>query len=381
MNEKILFVDDDPNLLASYQRQLHKRFIVETCPDGQHGLEAILNDGPYAAVVSDYRMPGMDGVQFLSEVREKSPDTSRLLLTGYADLQTAIDAVNKGSIFRLLTKPCPPEVLTCALASGIDQYRLVTAERELLEKTLNGTIKVLSDVLSLINPEAFGRSSRISRYVRQMASQMGLKDIWQFETAAMLSQIGLIILPPDTLKKIFQGVKLTAKEENVFQTHPSVASELIGKIPRLDEISETIAFQEKHFDGSGNPPVPRKGEGIPLGARLLKVALDFDSLESAGNSKARALDVLKKVPSRYDPRVLKALEEVIGIEAKYELRSLKTSELTEDMILAEDVKTPSGLLLIGKGQEVSRPLLGRLKNFAAIRSVQEPIRVIVAFNK
>jgi DNA-binding NtrC family response regulator len=134
MNEKILFVDDDSNLLASYQRQLRGQYTVDTSSDGQLGLETISRQGPYTIVISDYRMPGMDGVHFLSRVRELSPDSVRMLLTGYADLQTAIEAVNKGNIFRLLTKPCPPDTLTCALAAGVDQYRLMIAERERAEK-------------------------------------------------------------------------------------------------------------------------------------------------------------------------------------------------------------------------------------------------------
>ena len=134
MSEKILFVDDDSNLLASYQRQLRGQYTVDTSSNGQEGLESIFHRGPYAIVISDYRMPGMDGVTFLTRVREASPDTVRMLLTGYADLQTAIDAVNQGNIFRLLTKPCPPDALANALAAGFDQYRLVIAERERAEK-------------------------------------------------------------------------------------------------------------------------------------------------------------------------------------------------------------------------------------------------------
>jgi signal transduction histidine kinase len=134
VSEKILFVDDDSNLLASYQRQLRGQYTVDTSSNGQEGLESIFHRGPYAIVISDYRMPGMDGVTFLSRVREASPDTVRMLLTQYADLQTAIEAVNKGNIFRLLTKPCPPDALANALAAGFNQYRLVIAERERVEK-------------------------------------------------------------------------------------------------------------------------------------------------------------------------------------------------------------------------------------------------------
>ncbi len=378
MSDRILFVDDDSNLLASFQRQLRNQFLVDISSDGKLGLESITHQGPYAIIVSDFRMPGMDGVQFLSRAREIAPDSVRMLLTGYADVQTAIEAVNEGNIFRLLTKPCLPDTLTKALTAGIKQYQLVTAERELLEKTLSGSIKVLSEVLSLVNPEAFGRAARIARYVRQIASRMGLAEVWQFETAAMLSQIGWIILQEETLKKIYRGVELTKEEEQRFNMHPSIASDLIAKIPRMEKIAEIIAYQEKHFDGSGIPQDSRQGEQIPLGARILKAVLDFDALEASGNSKSAALRQLNQRGGWYDSQVLTALEAVMGIEAKYEVRNLKVWELKEKMILAEDIKNPRGILLIAKGMEVNRPLIERLKGYTSASIIKKPIRVIVA---
>ena len=327
MSDRILFVDDDSDLLASFQRQLRNQFTVDISPDGQHGLEPITHQGPYAIIVSDFRMPGMDGVQFLSRAREIAPDSVRMLLTGYADVQTAIEAVNQGNIFRLLTKPCPPDTLTKALTAGIKQYQLVTAERELLEKTLSGSIKVLSEVLSLVNPEAFGRAARITRYVRQIASQMCLSEVWQFETAAMLSQIGWIILQEEPLKKIYRGSSLTGKEEQVFKMHPSVASDLIGKIPRMEKIAEIITYQEKRFDGSGIPIDSCKEDQIPLGARILKVVLDFDSLEVAGKLREKALDQLKQRSAWYDHSVVAALEAVIRLEANYQVRIVAVKDL------------------------------------------------------
>jgi len=375
--EKILFVDDDSNLLASYQRQLRGKYTVETSPDGQQGVEAISTRGPYTVIISDYRMPGMNGVQFLSRAREIAPDSVRMLLTGYADLQTSIEAVNEGSIFRLLTKPCPPEVLIKALMAGVRQYQLVTAERELLEKTLSGSIKVLSEVLSLANPEAFGRASRIARYTSKIASKLGLSDVWQFETAAMLSQIGGIILQEETLKKIYRGWEVTKEEEQLFKRHPSVASELIGRIPRMEKIAEIIAYQEKHFDGSGTPVDSRQGDQIPLGARIIKVLLDFDILELAGNSKRKALEGLKQQSGWYDSNVLAALESVVELESRYRVTSVKIAELTEGMILADDIKSIQGILLTAKGQPVSRILKEGLLRFSSNAGIPEPIRVIV----
>src|SRR5579862_5440420 len=145
MQERILLVDDEPNVLLGYQRLLHGEFHAETAVGSAAGLTAVQNKGPFAVVLSDMRMPEMDGIQFLTRVKTLAPDAVRMMLTGYADVQTALSAVNEGNIFRFLTKPSSKEVLTSALTAGIAQYRLVTSEKELLEKTLTGSLTVLTE--------------------------------------------------------------------------------------------------------------------------------------------------------------------------------------------------------------------------------------------
>ena len=137
MSTKILCVDDDASILAAYQRNLRKQFPIDVALGGQEGLDAMANKGPYAVIVADMQMPGMNGVQFLTRAEEIAPDTVRIMLTGNADQKTAADAVNQGHVFRFLTKPCAPEELALMLSAALKQYRLVTAERELLEKTLD----------------------------------------------------------------------------------------------------------------------------------------------------------------------------------------------------------------------------------------------------
>ena len=135
MNAKLLFVDDDESLLASYKRQLRKQFQIETAVGGREALELIEQNGPYAVIVSDYRMPFMDGIEFLARVREIAPDTVRIMLTGSGDMQAAIQAVNEGNIFRFLTKPCSIDVQGESLNTGIEQYQQITRERDYNKKT------------------------------------------------------------------------------------------------------------------------------------------------------------------------------------------------------------------------------------------------------
>jgi response regulator RpfG family c-di-GMP phosphodiesterase len=377
MPVKILFVDDDPNILAAFQRQLRKYFLVHTALGGEEGLRSVIEQDPFAVVVSDLRMPGMDGIQFLSRVRQTAPDSVRMMLTGNADLSTAIDAVNEGNIFRFLTKPCEQQTLINALSHGVEQYRLITAERELLEKTLRGSIKVLSEILHLLNPEAFGRSSRITRYAREVASAMQVPDVWQIETAAALSHIGCVMLPESALKKLYTGQDLSGEESQLFAMHPFIGSDLLSHIPRMQTIARIIAYQEKNFDGSGYPQESNGGGDIPLGARILKVVLDFDTVKSRGISDGEAFGKLAKEPGRYDPDVLSALHETLAAGSRDEERIVKVSELADGMILAQDVRVMDGRILVARGYEVNRTLRERIKNFSEKPGIKEPVRVIV----
>jgi response regulator RpfG family c-di-GMP phosphodiesterase len=249
MPDKILFVDDEPPVLESLKRMLHKEFEVDTAPGGEEGLATIQALGPYSVVVSDMRMPGMNGAEFLAQVRLTAPDTVRMLLTGHTDWQAAMDAVNEGNIFRFLTKPCDKDVLAKAVTAGLVLHRLITAEKDLLENTLMGSIKTLIEVLSAANPEAFGRSMRIARCVRHMAAKFSLPAQWQFEAAAMLSQLGCITLDPELVQAAYLGGSLSSEDQARFAAHPKVARNLLVNIPRLEPIAWMISQQLTENNG------------------------------------------------------------------------------------------------------------------------------------
>jgi DNA-binding NtrC family response regulator len=201
MADRILIVDDDPNLLASCERNLRRRFNVETAEGGQLGLEKIAARGPYAVVISDMQMPGMNGVQFLSTVKERAPETVRVMLTGNADVETAMRVVNEGNIFRFLTKPSAPEVLTKAIDDALAQYRLVVAEKELLNKTLNGSIKLLTEILSIMDTPSFGRTQVLRDMVAEATEKLSLVNAWEIHLAVMLAPIGYVTVPLETMLK------------------------------------------------------------------------------------------------------------------------------------------------------------------------------------
>jgi len=377
MSARILCVDDEPAVLSAFERGLRGRFEVDTAASGADGLQLVATRPPYAVIVSDMRMPGMDGIQFLAEVKERAPDSVRIMLTGNSDLDTAIQAVNEGNIFRFLCKPCPTDVLVRALEAGVQQHRLITAEKELLTKTLCGSVKMLSDVLALANPTAFGRAARVRRIVQRLAAELKIAQAWELELAATLSQIGLLALPPETLEKLYHGHALVGEEVRMFASHPGIGRDLVANIPRLERIAEIIAYQEKCFDGSGFPTDDRKGADIPLGARILKAALDFDGLCMSGLTPAEALGRMSQRAARYDPSVLAALQAAYRVEVPCEVRRVRVADLTGAMIIAEDVRSATGLLLVSRGQEATPSLRERLKNLARLVGVQEPIRVMI----
>ncbi len=228
MIEKILLVDDEPNVLAGFARQLRESHTVETAPGGAEALDALDTRGPFAVVVSDMRMPGMDGAAFLARARDRYPDTVRILLTGYADIQSAIEAINRGGIFRFLTKPCPPHILTGALDDALAHYRLVTAERELVDMALRDSVPVVGEGLALANPSAFALGG-----IRPLLPEFRPEFVQQFPAGGCRLG-GYELLEP--LGRGTMGVVFKAFE-------PSLNRELAIKIVAPDLVQSTRVRQ------------------------------------------------------------------------------------------------------------------------------------------
>jgi len=379
MTESVLFVDDEELVRRGYRRRLIEQFRLETAADAFEGLAKLETMGPFAVVVSDFRMPGMNGIEFLLQVKEKFPDTVRIMLTGYADMQMAIDAVNEGNIFRFLTKPCSAETLASALSAGIAQYRLVIAERELLNKTLKGSIQVLSEILSLVSPDAFSRTTRIRRTVRHLAQAIHTTHLWHFELAAMLSHIGCVAIPPAILQKVQHGEPLNPNEQRMYASHPIAGRDLLAKIPRLELITRIIEHQRKPPPLQCDPSELSSAEDVvALGAQILKLAIEFDRLEQQGMSYRDIVLALRKRTDEFHPRLLAALHTIPGAEGALNIREVSVTELKEGMVVEEDILAKTGLRLVGKGQVITLPILFRLRNYAKGVGIKEPVLVRTA---
>jgi response regulator RpfG family c-di-GMP phosphodiesterase len=379
MNENILFVDDDENILDAYRRQLRKQYQIETALGSEKGVE-IFNSETFAVVISDLRMPGMDGIEFLARVREVSPDTVRIMLTGNADLHAAIEAVNQGNIFRFLTKPCSPEHLAQAIESGLHQYRLVTAEKELLDQTLKGSIKVLTEILSILDPRTFGRACLLRDTVRDIAQSIDLPDTWDIELAGMLCEIGRVTIPADTIVKEKSGATLSVLEADMMVRIPEIGHDLLAKIPRLDTVAKIVLYQDKNYDGTGFPKDSLAGEDIPLGARIIKIAKDFYRLGS-GRPPEEIAESLKLIPGAYDPNILEFVLDYLRTLRRDKkivrkiVRSVSVSQLRVGQTLLGNMKAEGGAFVISAGNYISDSLLVRIQNFAKLQCIQEPIVV------
>jgi response regulator RpfG family c-di-GMP phosphodiesterase len=356
---KVLCVDDEPNVLEGLELHLRRKYAVVTATSGSAALAALEQNGVTGVIVSDMRMPGMDGATFLAKARAMRPDAVRILLTGHAEMQSAIAAVNDGQIFRFLTKPCPPAALLASIDAAAEQHRLVTAERVLLKQTLRGSIQVLADVLALTNPVSFGCATRIKQLAVELACALKAKDAWQVEVAAMLSQIGGITLPQETAEKVYFGLELTPAEEQMIAKLPAITEQLLAHLPRLDVVRGILAAYPRPMRRDHGATEAEKD--IQRFAQILKIAIDFDALEARGYTPALAVDAMRGKTGTYDPVVLEALSALRhGDESnKATVREIRIANVHVGMVFAEDVFMAHGPLLVARGYEVTSGFVAR----------------------
>ncbi len=391
MNNSVLLVDDDPDILSAYKRTLHRKFQLFSAQSGSEGLNILKDNGPFAAIVSDFRMPGMDGIQFLTQARSLYPDTIRIMLTGQADMQAAIDAINQGNIFRFLSKPCPPDLLMETLYTAIEQFRLINAERELLDQTLKGSINVLVDILAVVNPLAFSKAEKFRAMSKKIAEHMKIQDSWEIELTAMLSQIGCVTVPEEVLKKKWDNQALTPTEEEIFASHPQVGQKLLMNIPRLDGIASAIAAQ---IESAGKPETLKNRS---LAANIIIMLNDFDQLSQGGSSASQALSTMQN-QRNYDPLIMSALTKEIlsGWDSKFaeidfsdsgsattyvqqiphsSIQVLDINDICAGMVLDEKIIDKDGRVLITHPHIITDVLKLRLQNYVRLGLIRKTVRV------
>jgi putative nucleotidyltransferase with HDIG domain len=312
---RVLFVDDEPLVLEGLRRSVHTEFVADLAVGPEEGLAKLKKDGPYPVVVSDMRMPGMDGAEFLATVRNLSPDSIRVMLTGHSDMEAATRAVNEGQIFRFLTKPVTRKTLLATLHACVAQYHAARIEKEQLRVTLEaleqldlGTLTALARAIDAKSQWTAGHSERVTDLALQMGRTMGLPDesLEILHRGGLLHDIGKIGTPPAVLDKLG---RLEPEEMQIMRDHVKIGVRILEPISCFREALPMVAQHHEWFDGSGYP-AGLAGENISLHARILAVADCYDALVSdrsyrKGIPAREALEILRqKSGTQFDPMVV-----------------------------------------------------------------------------
>ena len=371
---KVLLIDDDPNLLQGLRRQYHKRFKVICAEGGPKALEVLKENDDIGVVVSDMRMPQMTGLEVLKHIRKVNPNIVRIMLTGNADQQTAIDAVNEGAIFRFYNKPCDHETLASGIDDALRQYELVSAEKILLEKTLAGTIKFLVDLLSFSNPEAFARSARIREWIKLVQPHFQLEAAWQLDFAAMLMPMSDLILPQEITDKMRQGSSLSKEEADCYNNASKIIQDMLKQIPRLEEIADIIA--SIHLSTNSEAP-----DNLPIEAQILRI-LD-DLAKQTKHTKATEKAFKKMIPflQDYAPDVFHTIKSVLLDQDENDVVEMETVEISvlalkAGYTLLSDITSIGGRLLLATGSVLSNTHIEKLK--LAKERIENPDRIMIA---
>jgi CheY-like chemotaxis protein len=374
---RILCVDDEPRVLDGMRRTLGMDFEVVTAESGAQALALLIRRERFALTISDMRMPGMDGAAYLERASQLAPDMVRILLTGQADMQAATRAINYGKIFRFLTKPCEPDALRRAVDDALEQHRLLSSEKELLQKTLYGCVKVLTELLSLINPTAFTRACRINRLVQHVCKELNLTDAWQLDLAVMLAHLGYVGMAPELLERAYSGQPLSAADTALLGSAPRTATGMLAGIPRLEVVLGII-------ERLAEPPAAlvdvdrHQREGRLLWAVHVVLAAERADQLSFAQPVARVVAEMLAAEAKFDPRVIELLGQVEFHSAENrQLLKLSANELKMGMFLVEDARSKAGMVMARGGQEITPTVAVLLRRMAERNNLNEPLTVSV----
>lgn len=408
----VLLVDDESNVLSALRRLLRPAgYTVLTAPGGEEAL-AQLAAQEVDLLVSDMRMPNMDGAQLLAQARQRWPNTQRVLLTGYADVTSAVSAINEGGIFRYVSKPWDEaeflnivhqalewrglqrekqrlEILTReqneALQALNASLETKVAERtadlqianqeltlasEKLKKSFFNTVQVMSSLIELRAPQLAGHSRRVADVSRKIAEKMGLSGtaIHEILMAALLHDIGKIGYADQLLATPM--AKMTVEGLNHARKHPANGAAALMSLPDMRGVAELIRSHHERWDGTGFP-AGLKGEAIPLGARILALANDYDAIQIGTlsvkkyNGDEAKQYVIEGRSFRYDPAVCDAFSELIGrARAKPTAeKRLSGEQLEPGMVLSRDLFSHEGVLLLAVEHVLDDLLLKQIRDY------------------
>ncbi len=335
----------------------------------------------FAVIVSDMRMPIINGAQLLTWAREEKPDTVRLLLTGQADMKDAISVINNGRIFRFLTKPCPRDVIMQTIQDAVEYHYFLTDRRDLIIGMFDSSLRIILRLMEMSDPNSAHEASQRKAVVTKLGDLMKIPDITEVKIAALLLRSGEIGIPEYIREKRKKRGELTRAEQDRWDQVPELGYQLLKDAPRLEKVAEIVRYHCKYFDGRGWPKGRVKKEEIPLGARILKIVRDEAELERRGLSIPDAIEVMRKRKGHYDENLFKIIEAyfmevhiyIMGLDADYFER--KVGELREGQKLYTPIVTKDDLILFPSGTVLTTADLATIENWHRQRGIREPINV------
>lgn len=370
---RVLFVDDDQMLLSSMERCLGLKFDLETAISGPEALRKMEESKAFSVVVSDMRMPVMNGVQFIERARVLSPHTVFLMLTGNQDVQTAISAVNEGQVFRFLNKPIDPADIAAVIEAAHQQHQLEASERELLNKTFVGAVGIFADVMETLRPELLSRAAATEEFVEQLREQIGAPGRWEFKMASKLSLVGQAMHPgsanaPAASKEAIRQLGMVC----------DTSAKMVEKIPRMDLVSQIIRSVPS-CDADLVVIEPRgDGDVVQMGAALLRVANLVESMSQLGVDIDDAeRDIQKLLPNIHQP-LLAAARAVYPLETQTEGVPVDVDDLKPGMVLHSNLQGRGGSTLLRAGRRLSETHIEKLRADKQSEGEMPPVIVTVA---
>ncbi|HIA03383.1 MAG TPA: response regulator [Myxococcales bacterium] len=377
--QTILIVDDSRSVVATLKALLaplgHKILVAR---DGTDGLKIARTQHPDMMLL-DVMMPGLSGYEVCKELRA-DPETRDLpivMVTALQDHESRIAGLKAGAD-DFLSKPIDRVELRTRVRATLkaDRYRRQLEQRQIHMATLQGSVAVMRDILSMVDPAVFGQAQRMERMARYLGEALGYSPIWELEVAALLCQVGCVTLPEDVRAFSDQPERLNPRELKLVEHVPDVSASLLKHIPGFEPIAEIVAWQDKRFDGTGHPPVAVVGTDIPLGARIIRLVRDVLNMEDAGLTRRAALKRCENMPGHHDPVVLAAAIEhfarIVIVEKLVSFGGLETGMITRSAI-----HDKSGRMMVAAGLEITPPLLAGLENVHFRVGLKEPFEVKV----
>lgn len=357
----VLCVDDDPHVLVALRRTLCRHFCVDVAHGGAQGLE-LLAKKRYAVVIVDAKMPAMSGPEFLRRAQELAPETTRILLTGNSDFESAVLATNDGGVFRFVCKPFDPRVFPNTVADAVHRHHRALAERDVGHRTLVGTLELLIQAASLLAPGVWERLSRAREVARSVSNASGVPTSSPLETAALVVALACAL----DRQALSRGSSAEVRSE-LLERSRLLAERLLGAIPAS---SQVLRLFERGSHAALDSPASALLSPEIMALLLL---VEWAALVQSGSDEAEARGVLEQ-RGLYPRELLEALRLEVAT-AEQELEIL-VSELEPGIETRSDivVKT-SGQVLLQKGAALTRPVLERIRNYARSVGVVEPIRV------